>query len=124
MTPDNPVQPVVTPVVPAATPGAAVTPVAAVADTVTPPVVQVDDPDVPLSVLEDEADDQEMVGIEDQEVPLANTDLVDNVKHCILHFIEWLLAAIMAGAYIGSTRKQKKEIAELKRELDDEEKRS
>ena len=59
--------------------------------------------------------------VTDEEVPLAN-NLVEDVKHCVMHFFEWILAAILAGYYVVSTKKQKKEIAELRSELEHEDK--
>lgn len=110
------------PVAPAVTPAAAVAPTA--------PVVTVPDEDVPLGVmdLEDELQRlaEQLVGgegltsIEDEEVPLANTNLATNVGHYVIHIIELILAVITGGVYVG-TRKQKKEIAELKKGLGDEE---
>ncbi len=70
--------------------------------------------------LEDETgESQELVEAEDEEVPLAKTSLVEDVKHCILHFLEWILAAVLAGYYVGSTKKQEKKIAELRKDIDD-----
>ena len=66
-------------------------------------------------------DENELTSITDEETPLDNMNLAESVRHCILHFIELILAAIMGGAYIGSTRKQKKEIADIKKKLEDEE---
>lgn len=64
---------------------------------------------------------QGLTSIEDEDTPLANMNLPHAIRHCILHIIELILAAIMGGVYVGSTRKKKKEIAELKKELGDEE---
>ena len=105
---------------PAAPVGTGIVPAAAA------PVVAVQDDEVPLAVMDvedelQESDEQGLTPIEDEETPLANKDLVESVRHCILHFIELILAAIMGGTYIGSTRKQKKEIAALKKELEDKE---
>ena len=92
----------------------------------TPPVEQPEIPSVPVPVIPDDGEDEgiinenedsnEIVKSGDDEVPLDNTDLSKGVKHCILHFLELLLAAVMGGVYAGSTRKQKKEIAKLKGE--------
>ncbi len=67
------------------------------------------------------ANEDELTPIVDEETPLDNMNLAESVRHCILHFIELILAAIMGGAYIGSTRKQKKEIADIRKKLEDEE---
>lgn len=71
--------------------------------------------------VEQPEDVQETVNITDEEVPQAEFGGTPSVKHCPMHFIELILAAIMGGAYVGSTRKQKKEIKELKKGLGDEE---
>ncbi|MCI8712122.1 MAG: hypothetical protein HFH23_07550 [Ruminococcus sp.] len=113
----------VAPVTPAApTPATAVAPPT--------PVITVPDEDVPLGVMDLEDELQrlanQLVGgegltsIEDEEVPLANTNLATNVGHYVIHIIELILAVITGGVYVG-TRKQKKEIAKLKKELGDEE---
>jgi hypothetical protein len=116
---------------PAATAPAPVAPTPAAVTAPVAPVVTVPDDEVPLAVLdvEDElqrlaeqiAGEDGLTSIEDEETPLANMNLTASVKHCILHFIELILAAILGGAYVGSTRKQKKEIAEIKKKLEDEE---
>ena len=110
----------------------AVVPLAA-APTPAPAGVTVPDDTVPLAVLEEEdelqsiedqdEDDQAVVQLDDGEVPLANieTDQGMGVSHRILHYTELILAAIMGGAYIGSTRKQKKELSALRKRIDDEE---
>ena len=91
----------------------------------------VPDEEVPLAVVEeddlvdlDEEQDEnerEIEQIEDEEVPLVNVDSGMSQSHRILHYTELILAAVMGGAYIGSTRKQKKEISALKKRRDDEE---
>ncbi len=92
-------------------------------------LMQVVDEEVPLAVLDEEelpevADEtdgvQELTEVIDEEVPLVNTNLVEDVKHCILHFFEWILAAILSVYYVANTKKQKKEIAELKNGLEHE----
>ena len=121
------VAPAVTPGGPTVVPAAAPAALATVDDT----LIQVEDEEVPLAVLTDEQeelseaadseDEQLLTTVEDEEVPLAN-NVVENVRNCILHFLEWLVAAALGGYYVVSTRKQKKEIAELRRvEHDDEE---
>lgn len=95
------------------------------APTVTTPVIETPVEEVPLQpIIEDENDTpspteqvegrQEFTEAVDDEVPLDNMNLAQNVKHCILHFVELLLAAAVGGTYIASTRKQKREIAKLK----------
>jgi len=111
-----PAAPVVTPAAAAVTPPA--------------PVVTVPDEEVPLGVmdLEDELQrlaeqlvgGQGLTSVEEEDVPLANTNLAANVRHYVIHIIEVILAVLTGGVYIG-TRKQKKEIAELKKGLEDEE---
>ncbi len=106
---------------PLAAPGAA--PLAA-------PAIQVEDEEVPLAVMdieddiEDEiTDDQELFEVENEEVPLANTGIIENVHHCITHFIELIIAGVLSLYYVGSTKKEKKEITGLKKDIDDKERR-
>ena len=106
-----------------------------VAPTVVPlaaPVVEVEDEEVPLAVMdvEDEieddnveAEDDGLIELENEEVPLANTNIIENVHHCIMHFIELIIAAALSVYYVGSTKKQKKEITGLKKEIEDKERR-
>ncbi|WP_300773346.1 hypothetical protein [uncultured Acetatifactor sp.] len=72
-----------------------------------------EDEDVPLPVEEDE--EPEMEDLEDDTVPLSSPDLVVGAKHCITHFLELILAGGVTAYGFGSTRKQKKEIDDLKR---------
>lgn len=85
---------------------------------------------MPIPVMPDEEEEtliteagggQEFTEVQDEEVPLDNTNLAQSVKHCVLHFMELLMAAVVGGAYIGSTRKQKREIAKMKKGHGDEE---
>ena len=62
----------------------------------------------------DAGENQELIESEDGEVPLADTNLVESAKHCILHFLEMLLAGGLFLYNAGSTKKQKKELAELR----------
>ena len=104
-------------------------------------LVQLEDEKVPLAVLTDEEEElpeavtvdetegeaeseeeQTLTDIVDEEVPLTG-NLVEDMKHCILHFFEWILAAILSGYYVVSTKKQKKEIAELRNEFGQDDKK-
>ncbi|MCI8895135.1 MAG: hypothetical protein HFI42_12280 [Lachnospiraceae bacterium] len=71
--------------------------------------------------MDDEEDNQEGQEIEDDDVPLAVMDNVADDQHCPLHLAGLILAAVTGGAYIGATRKQKKQIAKLEKELGDKE---
>ncbi|MCI8355621.1 MAG: hypothetical protein HFI47_11245 [Lachnospiraceae bacterium] len=91
-------------------------------------LVELEEEEVPLAVMDEEdiqepadetEEDEEVVVVEDEEVPLAN-NLVESAKHCILHFWEWLIAAVLAGYYVINTKKEKNEIAELKGKRDHE----
>ena len=93
------------------------------------PVVTVPDNEVPLGVMEQEEEPEELINqpienelmqIEDEDVPLASTDLAASGRHWVIHIIELILAAIMGGTYV-ETRRQKKELLELKKRLEDEE---
>ena len=67
----------------------------------------------PLAV--EEEDEQEVIDIEDDTTPLASPEVVAGAKHCITHFLSLILAGGTAAYGVGSTRKDKKEIDELKK---------
>lgn len=115
--------PAVAPAIPAA-----VTPVVPVP----PAVPEVDDPvvvedeEVPLAVMDDEnetVNDPELEELEDEEVPLANSNLTQSTRHRIMHIIELIMAVAMSVFYVGDTKKQEKEISKLKTKFNDKEKR-
>lgn len=102
-----------------------------------PVVVPVAEEEVPLAVVDLEEDDdeeetlqglveeaeeageeQDLVSVAEEEVPLAN-NVVEEVKKCATHFWVWILTAIMSVFYVGSTRKQKKELEELRNGVED-----
>ena len=82
-----------------------------------------EDEDELQSIEDQDEDDQEIAELEDGEVPLVNMDSDQGLGlgHRVMHYTELILAAVMGGAYIGSTRKQKKELSALKKKIDDEE---
>lgn len=90
-------------------------------------VVQIDDGEVPLAVLdeedpsgvEDEAADG-LLNIEDEETPLAAAAL-GGVQHTVQHLLELGGAGILPIFLAGSNRKKKKEVSELKEQLKDRE---
>ena len=41
------------------------------------------------------------------------------VKKCAAPLVKLFLAAVLAGYYVGSTKKQEKKIAELRKDIDD-----
>ena len=113
---------------------APVAPVPAVADAQTPeaPTVELEDEEVPLGVMDLEADDEladtdeqtPVVELEDEEVPLADAAaLAQSAGHGVSHIIEIVTTGVLSVFFAGSTRKQKKEVSELKKELDDKERR-
>lgn len=57
---------------------------------------------------------EELVGIEEEEVPLANEDIHDC---CIFHFLEMLLAIIILAWYTHNSKKRQKRIFELREQL-------
>ncbi len=97
------------------------------------PVIEVEDEEVPLAVVDLEDDiemeddeatgDQELMEVEDEEVPLTNTSIVESVQHCITHYVGLIIAAVLSAFYVGSAKKQKKEITGLEKELDEKERR-
>ena len=101
------------------------------------PVVQVVDEEVPLAVLdvEDEveadngvaeaADNQELITVEDEETPLANTklDIIENAHKCATHFGGMIVAAALSAYYVVSSKKRDKEITDLRKERDSKERR-
>ena len=62
--------------------------------------------------------------LEDEEVPLADAAaLAQSASHGVSHIIEIVTTGVLSVFFAGSTRKQKKEVSELKKELDDKERR-
>ena len=117
--------------VPAAAP---VAPVPAAADAQAPeaPTVELEDEEVPLGVMDLETDDElaetddltPVVELEDEEVPLADAAaLAQGATHGISHIVEIVTTGVLSVFFAGSTRKQKKENSELKKEMDDKERR-
>ena len=87
-------------------------PVAAGAPVPQAPVVAVEDEEVPLAVLdvEDEQglENPEIVEVEDEDVPLANAE-VEDTRHAAPYVWGGLLAAALAGGYVGNKKiKQKR----------------
>ena len=129
-TPGTPIimgEPQVTPVVAdaAAVPAAAtVTTVAAAAPEGEDPV-DIEDNEVPLvqpedgQITEDENGDVDLVPIEDEEVPLANT-VIDEHVFCILHYLLLLLTVILSICYAISLKKQQKRLVILQKGYDEE----
>ncbi len=108
----------------------AAAPAAADADAQAPeaPTVELEDEEVPLGVMDLEADDElaetddqeSFVELDDEEVPLADAAaLAQSAGHGISHIIEIVATGVLSVFVAGSNRKQKKEISELKKELDD-----
>lgn len=75
--------------------------------------VDSEEEDVPLPVDEEEESDLE--DIEDEDLPMSSSDVIMGAKHCITHFLELILAGGVTAYGFGSTRKQKKEIDDLKK---------
>ena len=46
---------------------------------------------------------------------MVSPEIAVGAKHCVTHFLELILAGGVSAYGIGSTRKQKKEINELKK---------
>lgn len=108
---------------PAPTPAPAPAPAPApVAAAPAAPVVAVPDAPVPLAGIDlgEEEEGEEPVGIEqvvnldEEEVPLANEDLHDC---CIFHFLEMLLALILLAWYTHDSKKRQQKIFELREQL-------
>lgn len=108
---------------PAPTPAPAPAPAPApVAAAPAAPVVAVPDAGVPLADIDlgEEEEGEEPVGIEqvvnidEEEVPLANEDLHDC---CIFHFLEMLLALILLAWYTHDSKKRQQKIFELREQL-------
>ena len=76
-------------------------------------VVDPEEDEVPLPVEDEE--DTEIEDIEDDPLPMSSPDLIVGAKHCITHFLELILAGGVTAYGFGSTRKQKKEIDDLKK---------
>ena len=68
----------------------------------------------PLAV-EEEEEPEETVEIDEPEQPLASPSVIAGAKHCIFHFLELILAGGTAAYGVGSGRKDKKKIDELKK---------
>ena len=119
------VTPVVADAVAAAVPAAAtVTTVAAAAPEGEDPV-DIEDNEVPLvqpedgQITEDENGDVDLVPVEDEEVPLANT-VIDEHVFCILHYLLLLLTVILSICYAISLKKQQKRLVILQKGYDEE----
>ena len=106
----------------------AAAPAAADAQAPEAPTVELEDEEVPLGVMDLEADDElaetddqeSFVELDDEEVPLADAAaLAQSAGHGISHIIEIVATGVLSVFVAGSNRKQKKEISELKKELDD-----
>jgi hypothetical protein len=106
----------------------AAAPAAADAQAPEAPTVELEDEEVPLGVMDLEADDElaetddqeAFVELDDEEVPLADAAaLAQSAGHGISHIIEIVATGVLSVFVAGSNRKQKKEISELKKELDD-----
>ena len=106
----------------------AAVPAAADAQAPEAPTVELEDEEVPLGVMDLEADDElaetddqeSFVELDDEEVPLADAAaLAQSAGHGISHIIEIVATGVLSVFVAGSNRKQKKEISELKKELDD-----
>lgn len=69
--------------------------------------------EVPPLAVEDE-EETGSVDIEDETAPLASPGVIEGTKHCIFHFLELILAGGTAAYGVGSTRKDKKKIDDLK----------
>ena len=104
---------------PAAPAVAAPTPTPAVTPVVTPledaPVPLADAPDI---TDQDTLNDQPQQEIEDEEVPLTDLAAANGLLHHIQHACEVFTSAFLPLFYVGSNRKRRKKISELKREID------
>ena len=63
---------------------------------------------------------RELTNAGDEEVPLANTNLENEHKCCIFHFLVMLISMIVLAFFTRSMKKRQKEIFELREELDTE----
>ncbi len=73
-----------------------------------------DEEDVPPLAVTDE-EEAEYVDIDEESLPLVSPEIAISAKHCVTHILEYILAGGVTAYGIGSTRKQKKEINELKK---------
>ena len=87
-----------------------------------PEIVQVEDEEVPLAVLdeEDAEGNQELQEIDEQETPLADMALSSGVFHHIQHICELAASGLLPIFLAGSNRKKKKEVSELREQLEEE----
>ncbi|MCM1025987.1 MAG: hypothetical protein NC432_06100 [Roseburia sp.] len=69
--------------------------------------------EVPPLAVENE-EDTESIDIEEETAPLASAGVIEGAKHCVFHFLELILAGGTAAYGVGSTRKDKKKINDLK----------
>lgn len=63
---------------------------------------------------------RELTNAGDEDVPLANTNLENEHKCCIFHFLVMLISMIVLAFFTRSMKKRQKEIFELREELDTE----
>ena len=84
-------------------------------------LVEIDEEDVPLAVMdeEDAGDEEELDTIEDEETPLASMAVAEGVRHYFQHILEVGGAGLLPAIFAASNRKKKKEVNELKEQLGD-----
>lgn len=83
-------------------------------DTTEPEPAEEDEEDVPPLAVTDE-DEAGYVDIDEESLPLVSPEIAIGAKHCVTHILEYILAGGVTAYGIGSSRKQKKEINELKK---------
>lgn len=92
-------------------------------------LTQIDEEEVPLAVLDEEdlgeedvdgsEDGQGLREIGDEETPLAQAALAGGVQHHFQHILEVGVSGLLPIFLAGSNRKKKKEVSELKKQLED-----
>lgn len=113
---------------PAAAPTAAPALAAAVPAPAAPAAVPVADDPVPLAVMGDEdqqeaqeeiTDDPGLQEVQDEDVPLAAGGIVGGLQHNFQHVCEAFASGFLPLLLLGSNRKRRKEVSELKKQIDD-----
>lgn len=83
-------------------------------DMTEPQPAEEDEEDVPPLAVADE-EETGYVDIDDESLPLVSPEIAIGTKHCVTHILEYILAGGVTAYGVGNSRKQKKEIKELKK---------
>ncbi len=80
-------------------------------------IEEIEEDPVPLGVLDDE-EEGGLEEIEEEDVPLAAMEAVSGLQHTFQHVCELVASGILPFFLLGSNRKKKKELSELKDQVE------